>query len=77
MINIFQKKTDLHEEAGDQGLSDVDIVVAAGEFGAGALQVETVHDSGQLGSNAVGALQRTVVYKVLVAPRRVLVVFIN
>lgn len=62
------RPTDLHEEAGDQHLADVGVVVSAGEVGAPARQVEAVHDPGQLLAHVVGRHQRAVVHKVVVAP---------
>ena len=62
----------LHEEPGHKSLSDVEIVVFAGELGAGPTQVETVHDTRELLANVVRRLQRAVADKVVVAP---LVVF--
>lgn len=61
----------LHEEPGDQGFPDVEVVVPTGKVSARAAEVEPVHDSGQLLSHIVRALQRPVVDKVVIAPLRV------
>lgn len=58
----------LHEEPGDQGFPDVEVVVPTGKVSAGAAEVEPVHDPGQLLSHIVRALQRPVVDKVVIAP---------
>ena len=64
----------LHEEAGDERAPDVEVVVAAREVGAGAPQVEAVHDAAELLAHVVGALQRPEVDEVVVAPLLVLAV---
>ena len=64
----------LHEEARDKGLPDVDVVVAAGEVGAGSAQVEAVHDARQLLPYVVRAFQGTEVDEVVVTPLRILMV---
>ncbi len=74
-IKSIELRTYLHKEAGHEGLPYVDIVVAAGELGTRALQIKTVHNSGQLSANAIGALQRSIIHKVLVTPRRILVIY--
>ena len=66
--NINDVLPHLHEEAGDERLPDVDVVVAGGEVGGAARHVEPVHDPGQLLAHVVGRLQRPVVDEVVVAP---------
>ena len=67
----------LHEEASDQGLPDVDVVVATAEVGAGASQVEPVHDARQLLSHVVRTLQWPIVDEVVIRPLRVIVICSN
>ena len=50
------------------------VVVSAGEVGGGALEVEPVHDAGQLLSHVVRGLEGAVVDEVIIAPLGVLVV---
>lgn len=38
----------LHEEASDQGFTDVDIIFTTIEFSAGTFQIKSVHDASQL-----------------------------
>ena len=47
----------LHEEASDQGLPYVDVVVSTAEVRAGASQVEAVHDARELLPHVVRTLQ--------------------
>ena len=64
----------LHEEAHDERLPDVDVVVTTRELGAGPAQVEPVHDPRKLLSYIVSALHRPVVDEVVVAPLRVFLI---
>ena len=64
----------LHEEARDQRLADVDVVVLAVEVRAGALEGEPVHDAGQLLPHVVGRLEGPALDEVVVAPLHVLIV---
>ena len=64
----------LHEEASDERLPDVDVVVATAEVCAGATQVEAVHDAGQLLSHVVCTLHGPVVDEVVIGPLRVVMV---
>lgn len=45
---VVHRVAHLHEEAGAERSSNVDVVISAGELCAPAGQVEAVHDSGQL-----------------------------
>ena len=58
----------LHEEAGAERATDVDVVVPAGELGAAPREAEAVHDARQLLPHVVRRHQRAVVDKVVVAP---------
>ena len=64
----------LHEEASDESLPDVDVIVATAEVCAGATQVEAVHDAGQLLSHIVSTLHGPVVDEVVICPLRVIMV---
>lgn len=67
----------LHEEAGAERPSDVDVVISACELRAPTRQVEAVHDPGQLLPHIVGRHQRAVVDKVVIAPLSGLVVCVG
>lgn len=58
----------LHEEAGAERPSDVDVVISACELRAPTRQVEAVHDPGKLLPHIVGRHQRAVIDKVVIAP---------
>lgn len=72
-LKIFEKtvSTYLHEEATDEGLSDVDVVILGGEFCRGSFQIETIHDARQLLPHIVSRLKRAVVDKIVITPLRV------
>lgn len=53
MAGSFQM-SDLHEESLNQSLANVNVVILGCELGAGALQVESVHDTSELLTNIVG-----------------------
>ena len=65
----------LTEEARNESLPDVDVVVSTGELCTGTTKTEAVHDPGQLVSNTVGQLDRPVADEVVVAPLGVFVVW--
>lgn len=67
--------THLHEEPGHKRLPDVEVVVPAGELGAGPPEVEPVHDSRQLFSDVVSRLERSRTDEVVVAPLSVLAIW--
>ena len=46
----------LTEESSNKGLPDVDVIVSAGELGAGATQREAVHDTRQLFTHTIRQL---------------------
>lgn len=58
----------MHEEPFDESFANVNVIVFAVEVGAGFLQVEPLHDSGQLLADVVARLQRAIVDEVVVAP---------
>ena len=47
----------LHEESGDKCLSNIDVVISAGEVSARSLQFKSVHDSSQLKTDIVRRLE--------------------
>lgn len=59
---------DLHEEAGNESLPDVQVIIPGAEVRARSSEVESVHDPGQLRSHLVCTLQRPVVDEVVVTP---------
>mmetsp|Transcript_42442 Transcript_42442/g.117469 ORF Transcript_42442/g.117469 Transcript_42442/m.117469 type:complete len:343 (-) Transcript_42442:655-1683(-) len=65
---------DLHEEAGQQALADVGVVLLRVEVGALELEAVAVHDAHQLRAHRVRRLHRAVVDEIVVAPRRRLLV---
>lgn len=73
----FNKKrmsgvTDLHEETGDEGLSDVGVVIARGEVAGDEGKIVADHDSGELLADIVGRLHAPLVDEVLVGPLGIL-----
>ena len=58
----------LHEEASDQSLPDINIILSAFKVCARPLQFESVHDSRQLCSHVIGTLKRAKVHKIVIAP---------
>lgn len=58
----------LHEEALHQCLTYINIVILGGEFGTGAFQIKTIHNSGKLLTHIVCTFQRTEIDEVLIAP---------
>jgi len=60
--------SDLHEEASDQSLADVQVVVTAVEVGAASRQLEPLHDARELGSHVVTLGHRTSVDEVVERP---------
>lgn len=68
----MMESTHLHEEPGDESLSDVDVVVSGIEIGRGPLQIEPIHDPGQLLPHVVRRFERAVIHEVVVAPLHVL-----
>ena len=59
----------LHEEAGDQSLPDVQIIISAREIRATSGQRKSVHDASQLCTYVVTVRHRAVVHEVIEAPR--------
>lgn len=49
-------RTYLHEEALDQGFSDIDVVVFRWEICAGSFEIESVHYPWQLLTHIIGLL---------------------
>lgn len=68
-------RTYLHEETCHQSFSYVEIVVSAREVSAGSFQTEPVHDPRQLSADVVGALERSVVDKIVITPVGIFVVY--
>lgn len=58
----------LHEEAANEGFTDIDIVVFRGKFCGGTLQIETIHYAGELLSYIVSRFHWAVVNKIVIAP---------
>jgi hypothetical protein len=47
----------LHEKSLNQCLANVDVVVFRCEIGAGALEIESVHDTSELLTDIIGRLE--------------------
>lgn len=58
----------LHEEAGAERSSDVDVIIPAGKLCATPRQTEAVHDPGQLLTYVISRHQRAVVDKIVITP---------
>ena len=69
VVSCALQMSNLHEIPSEHSLSNVDVVVTAVEICAAQLEVKPGHDAHQLLSNIISSLQRSMVNKILIAPR--------